>query len=203
MYKNQPNCHKNWNPNWSINDTLNTCIVWKHHQICFHRQLFADTAKPCWCITRPVAPLGSTNQNGLGARLLLISVLIYPVVCVHSWCLLGTQHHCLWPNGREDLPSACPPTPTASSHHPLPYKQCPWYYTSCKNYLKSQQWILHGRISYETLAISLLYLYSIILSCMAIMQHRRTTAASIFQNGSHFLNTKCNNFVGFSKSDHI
>ena len=34
------------------------------------------------------------------------------------------------------------------------------------------------------------------------MQHRRATAASIFQNGIS-QNTKCNNLVGFPKSSHI
>ena len=36
---------------------------------------------------------------------------------------------------------------------------------------------MHSRVSYETVAIRLLYLYS--KSCMAIMQHRRITAASM------------------------
>ena len=34
--------------------------------------------------------------------------------------LLGTQHYCLWPNGRESLPLACPLTATTPhSPHPL------------------------------------------------------------------------------------
>ena len=80
-------------------------------QVCFHRQLFADPVKPSWCITGPVGPLGNTNQNWLGAKLLPIAVSIYPVVCVHLCHLLRAQHHCLWPNGREGPPSACPPIP--------------------------------------------------------------------------------------------
>ena len=36
-------------------------------QVCFHRWLFADPVKPSWCITGPVGPLGSTNQNRAGA----------------------------------------------------------------------------------------------------------------------------------------
>ena len=82
-------------------------------QVCFHRWLFADPVKPSWCITGPVGPLGSTNQNWLGAKLLPMAVSIHPVVCVHPCRLLRAQYHCLWPNGREGLPSACPPT------HPL------------------------------------------------------------------------------------
>ena len=60
--------------------------------------------------------------------------------------------------------------------------------------------MLHGRVSYETVAISLLYLYS--KSYVAIMQHRRTTADSMFQNGIS-RNTKCDIMVGFPKSSHI
>ena len=79
-------------------------------QVCLHRRLFADPVKPSWCITGPVGPLVSTNQNWLGAKLLSMAVLIHPVVCVHPCRLLRAQHHCLWPNGREGPPSACPPT---------------------------------------------------------------------------------------------
>ena len=61
-------------------------------QVCFHRWPFADPVKPRWCITGPVGTLGSTNENWLCARLLSMAVLIYPVVCVHSCCLLRTQH---------------------------------------------------------------------------------------------------------------
>ena len=59
---------------------------------------------------------------------------------------------------------------------------------------------MHGRVSYKTVAISLLYLYS--KSCVAIMQHRRATAASMFQNGIS-QNTKCDNLDSFPKSSHI
>ena len=90
-------------------------------QVCrgFYRWLFANPVKPCWCITGPVGPLGSTNQNWLHVRLLPMAVSIYPVICVHSCCLLGKQHHCLWPNGREGPTSACPPTPTPTTPAPL------------------------------------------------------------------------------------
>ena len=59
---------------------------------------------------------------------------------------------------------------------------------------------MHGRVSYKTVAISLLYLYD--KFCMAIMQDRRTTAASMLQNGIS-QNTKCDIMVGFPKSAHI
>ena len=85
------------------------------------------------------------------------------------------------------------PTPPPS-HPPTPYKRNPWYYRACKKTIKNQQWILHGRVSYEIVAIRLLYLYG--KSCVAIMQHRRATAASMFQN-SISRNTKCDIMVGF------
>ena len=58
---------------------------------------------------------------------------------------------------------------------------------------------MHSRVSYKTVAISLPYLYS--KSCVAIIQHRRTTAASLLQNGIS-RNTKCDIMVGFPKSGH-
>ena len=90
---------------------IHSCTVQKHQlhgytcQICFHRRLFTDPVKSRWYITGPVGPLGSTNQNWLGAKLLPMAVSICPVVCVHPCYLLGTQHHCLWPNGKEGLPA--------------------------------------------------------------------------------------------------
>ena len=52
------------------------------------------------------------------AKLLPMAVSIYPVVCVHSCRLLGTQHYCLCSNGSVCPPGAChPPTPTT---HPTP-----------------------------------------------------------------------------------
>ena len=89
-------------------------------QICFHRWLFANPVKPCWCIIGPIGPLGSTNQNWLCARLLPMAVVIYPVVCVHHCRLLRRQHHYLWPNVRQGLSSACPPTPTTPLHSLTP-----------------------------------------------------------------------------------
>ena len=60
-----------------------------------------------------------------------MAVLIYPVVCVHPCHLLGTQHHCLWPNGRKGLPSACPPTLTTPSHLPTPLYTIPMILRPC------------------------------------------------------------------------
>ena len=97
-----------------ITHALSRCISYMaiDGQICFHKWLFANLVKPHSCITGPVGPLGSTNQNWLCARLLPMAVLIYPGVCLHSCHLKGSQHHCLWPNGRKGLPLAFPPTPT-------------------------------------------------------------------------------------------
>ena len=155
-------------------------------QVCLHRWDFANPVKLSCCITGPAGPLGSTNQNWLGAKILLMALLIYPVVYVHSCCLLRAQQHCLQLNNREGLPLACPPTSTTCpppptylpppTHPPLPI--CLISATHditgvVKNYLKNQQWILYSRVSYETLAISLLYLYS--KACMVVLCHRRAT----------------------------
>ena len=120
--------------------------------------------KPSWCIAGPRGSLGSTNQNWLCARLLPMAVSIYPVVCVHSCRLLGTQHYCLCSNGSFCPPGAChpppPPPATTPRHHPPPPINAIRDITGpVKNYLKNQHWILHGRVIYETVAISLLYLY--------------------------------------------
>ena len=137
---------------------------------------FSNPVKLIWYITRRVCPQGNTNQNWLDAKLLPMAISIYPVVCVYSCHLLRAQYHCLWPNGREGPPSACPPLPPPT--HTLISVICD-IIGVVKNYLKNQQWIMHGRVSYKTVAISLLYLYS--KSCMAIMQHRRTTIVSMLQ----------------------
>ena len=61
-------------------------------QVCFHRRFFAKPVKPHLCIIGPVEPLGSTNQNWWGVRLLPMSVLTYTVDCVHLCHLLRTQY---------------------------------------------------------------------------------------------------------------
>ena len=147
---------------------------------------------------RTVGPLESTNQNWLGAKLLPRAVLIYPVACVHSCHLLRTEHHCLWSNGKENPLLACPPTsatPTPLTHPP-PYKRHPWYYRGCKKTISktSSEYCTAELPTYETLAISLLYLYS--KSCVTIMYHSRPTAAAIFQNGISW-NAKCNTWLVF------
>ena len=84
----------------------------KDGQVCFHRRLFADPVKPQRCTTEPVRPLDGINKDVGGAKLLLTTTFAYPVDCACIWPLLKTQHHCLCPNGRCNLPSA--------SHPPLP-----------------------------------------------------------------------------------
>ena len=116
-------------------------------QVCFHGGLFADRVKPSWCITGSTGPLGSTNQNWLCAKLLPMAISTYPVVCVHSCRLLGTQHYCLCSNGSVCPPGAChpppPPHPTAPPHppptHPPPISAICDITGPVKNYLKNQQ----------------------------------------------------------------
>ena len=75
-----------------------------HSQVCFHRWLFAERVKPHWCITRPVGPLGRTNQSWCGVKLLKMSVSTHPVGCVHICHLLRGQHHSMHPNGSFNNP---------------------------------------------------------------------------------------------------
>ena len=55
-------------------------------QVCFYGRFFADPVKPGWCIIGPVSPLGSTNQNWLGAKLLPMAISIYPALCMCVGC---------------------------------------------------------------------------------------------------------------------
>ena len=108
-----------------------------------------------------------------------------PDVCwEHSTTVCGLMAE------KAHLQLAHPPTPSPFHPPPSPLPLSPTHpfiSDTCvitvvvKNYLKNQQWILQGRVSYETVAISMLYLYS--KSCAAIMHHRRSTAASMIQNG--------------------
>ena len=125
---------------------------YRYSQVCFHRRLFTNPVKLRLCITGSVGPLGSTNQNWWGAKLLPMAVLIYPVDCVYLWHLLRAQHHYLCPTGKENLPSALPTHPRYITPVILQ--------GAVKNYLTNQQWILRGRVIYETLAITLFYIYS-------------------------------------------
>ena len=107
------------------------------NQVCFHRWLFANPVKLPWCITGPVEPLGSTYQNWWVPNYChAMSILIYPVDCVHLCHLLRTQHYCPCPNGKENPCSTCPPTPTTPCPLPptyvLPFALYPWYYQGCK-----------------------------------------------------------------------
>ena len=170
---------------------------------CFHTQLFANPVKLSWCITRLVGPLGALIRIGWLPNWCqwpsqsMLWFMYIPVICWgHSTTVCGLMA------GRARLQLAHPPPSPA---HPLPLT---YPLISAirditgvvKSYLNNQQWIMHGRVSYKTVAISLLYLYS--KSCMAIMQHRRITAASMLQNGIS-RNTKCDTRVGFPKSGHI
>ena len=83
----------------------------KDGQVCFHRRLFADPVKPQRCTTEPVRPLDGINKDVGGAKLMLMTTSVYPVDCACICPLLKTQHHCLCPNGRCNLPSASHPPP--------------------------------------------------------------------------------------------
>ena len=81
-------------------------------QVCFHGWLFASPIQLHWYITGMWSHWGALIRIGGVLNFCQCpSVLTYPVDCVHLCHLLRAQHHCLCPNGRENLPLACSPTP--------------------------------------------------------------------------------------------
>ena len=48
-------------------------------QVCIHRQIIADPVKPPWCTTGYVEPVNGINKDVSNARLLITTVLTYPV----------------------------------------------------------------------------------------------------------------------------
>ena len=89
-------------------------------QVYFHWRLVANLVKPPWCNTGPVGPVGGTNKDVTGARLLWTTVLTCPVDWVPFCHLLKTQHCCLCPYERFNPPPATytPPPPTWPPSHP-------------------------------------------------------------------------------------
>ena len=117
----------------NVNDSLMQCYMSMNIncvaidiQVCFHRWLFANSVKLSWCITGPIDPLASTNQNWLVAKLLpwpsqpILWFVYIPVVCwEHSATVCGLMA------GSFSLPTHNHPLPPI---HPPPYKHHPWYY---------------------------------------------------------------------------
>ena len=81
----------------------------KDRQFCFHKRLFANPVKPKRCTTEPVRPLDGINKDVGGAKQLLMTSSVYPVVCACFSSLLKTQYHCLCPNVSCNPPSASHP----------------------------------------------------------------------------------------------
>ena len=146
IYKNRPYWHKKWNVIycWLLNLTLalpkNTNHIAIDGQVCFHWRLIADPVKPPWCNTGSVGPVGGTNKDVTGARLLTTTVSTCPVDWVPFCHSLKTQHCCLCPYGSFSPPLAthppppptpppsCPPTPPPPAHPP-PITCHSWYYS--------------------------------------------------------------------------
>ena len=142
---------------------------------------------------------GSTNQNWWGARRLLMDILIYlwfvhiPVAYwEHSTTVCGLIA------GRAHLQQAHPPTPiTLLPPTHLLISNIP----DIIGVLKNQQWILHGRVGYETLAISMLYLYSKFYVANGYnVAEENHSCFNISKR--YFLKYKWDNLVGFCKSSH-
>ena len=66
-------------------------------QVCFHGRLIADPVKPSWCNTGSVGPVGGTNKDVTGARLVPTTVSTCPVDSVPFCHSLKTQHCCMKP----------------------------------------------------------------------------------------------------------
>ena len=96
-------------------------------QVCFHWRLFANPVKPPWCNTGFVGPVGGTNKDVTGARLLPTTVSTCPVDWVPFCHSLKTQHCCLCPYG-----SFNPPLATHPPLHPPPITCHSWYYSRCE-----------------------------------------------------------------------
>ena len=140
---------------------IHSCTFQKHQlhgyryssQVCFHRQLFANPVKLRWCITSPVGPLGSTNQNWLYARLLPMTISIYLVffyIPAAYWEHSTTVCALMARRAHLRLAHPPPPPPPLPPTHLLISNTCD-ITGFVKIYLKNQQWILHSRVSYETL----------------------------------------------------
>ena len=122
-------------------------------QVCFYRQLFVDLVKPRGCITGPLVPLRGTNKTVGSATLQPTTVWTYPViVAVYVDYWMYSTAVCVLMEGTARLRLPTHP------HHPPPI------HTICditaveKNYHKTQQCQLGGRISYKTIAIEVVYL---------------------------------------------
>ena len=97
-------------------------------QVCFHRWLFANPVKPPRRATGSMDPVNDINKDVSDARLQPTTVLSYPVDRICFCHLLKTQHCCLYPNGRYNLPlathlpqppiSPLPTCPTPINYHP-------------------------------------------------------------------------------------
>ena len=97
-------------------------------RVCFCRRLFSNTPKPRGCISWPMWPLRGINKTAWGAKLILMTDLVYQVSCARLGLLLMAQHcHlCLRMFALTRL------------RLPIPYRLNPRYYSRRKNCLKKQ-----------------------------------------------------------------
>ena len=123
-------------------------------QVCFYRRSFSNPAKPRQSTTGSMGPLRGTNKTTWCVKLLPTTVLAYHVDCGCFCALLRTHCCCLSPCGWYNPPLAPhpPPLPPSPSHTPTPIHAIRDITAVGKNYLKTQQCQLGGRISYKTIA---------------------------------------------------
>ena len=114
-------------------------------QVCFYRLSFSHPPKPRRSTTGCMGPLRGTNKATWCVRLLPTTISAYHVDCGCFCALLRTHCCCLSPCGWYSPPSAPhPPHPPINSIRDIT--------AVGKNYLKTQQYQLGGRISYKTIA---------------------------------------------------
>ena len=95
---------------------------------------------------------GGTKKATWCVRLLPTTVSAYHVDCGGFCALLGTHCCCLSPCGWYNPPSAPHHPPHPPPAHPPPINSIRDITAVGKNYLKTQQYQLGGRISYKTIA---------------------------------------------------
>ena len=111
-------------------------------QVCFHWRLIANPVVSPWYNTGFVGSANGINKDVTGARLRQTTVSTCPVNWVPFYNLLKTQHCCLCPYGKLNLPPATYP-PLHPLHPPSTYPPlitCHlWYYSHCEKLLKTKQ----------------------------------------------------------------
>ena len=129
-------------------------------RVCFYRRLFSEAVKPRGCLSWPLWPLRGINKTAWDAKLILTADLAYPVSCAGLGHLLMAKHCPLCLNVCFTPPTAPhpPPPPTPPpSHLPTPIDSIRVITEVEKTTPKTRGIQIASRISYEILAIQLVF----------------------------------------------